>query len=96
MWHAGVDIHGVDILSNATLRTYMKEYSSWPTFPQLYVDGESGPPRLSVAGAAPLSGERRDSRGGYRRCRCNDSAAAQFAGKHSAAAPARPAAMPAS
>ncbi len=36
----GADIHGVDILSNPVLRTYMKEYSSWPTFPQLYVDGE--------------------------------------------------------
>lgn len=38
---AGVDIHGVDVLSNATLRTYMKEYSDWPTFPQLYVAGAS-------------------------------------------------------
>ena len=39
---AGADIHGVDILSpaNAPLRTFLKEFSQWPTFPQLYIDGE--------------------------------------------------------
>jgi monothiol glutaredoxin len=30
----------VDILENETLRAGMKEYSSWPTFPQIYIDGE--------------------------------------------------------
>lgn len=30
----------VNILENETLRTGMKEYSSWPTFPQIYIDGE--------------------------------------------------------
>lgn len=45
--HAGVDIHGVDILANATLRSYMKEYSDWPTFPQLYVDGACMPACVS-------------------------------------------------
>ena len=30
----------VNILEDDALRTGMKEYSSWPTFPQLYVDGE--------------------------------------------------------
>lgn len=37
---AGADIHGVDILSNNALRVYMKEFSEWPTFPQLYIAGE--------------------------------------------------------
>ncbi len=31
---------GVDVLSNPVMRTAMKEYSQWPTFPQLYVAGE--------------------------------------------------------
>jgi monothiol glutaredoxin len=30
----------VDVLSNAELREGIKEYSSWPTIPQLYVKGE--------------------------------------------------------
>ncbi len=30
----------VDILENDMLRAGMKEYSCWPTFPQVYVDGE--------------------------------------------------------
>lgn len=30
----------VNILSDAELRVAMKEYSDWPTFPQLYVAGE--------------------------------------------------------
>ena len=30
----------VDILSNEDLRQGMKDYSNWPTFPQLYVEGE--------------------------------------------------------
>jgi len=30
----------VDILANEELRQGMKEYSNWPTFPQLYVGGE--------------------------------------------------------
>lgn len=29
-----------DILENNVLRQGLKEYSSWPTFPQLYIDGE--------------------------------------------------------
>lgn len=36
----GVEVTGVDVLSNPTLRSAMKEFSSWPTFPQLYVGGE--------------------------------------------------------
>lgn len=30
----------INILEREDLRTYMKEYSDWPTFPQLYVAGE--------------------------------------------------------
>jgi len=30
----------VNILSDAAIRTGMKEYSDWPTFPQLFVNGE--------------------------------------------------------
>ncbi|MEW5299084.1 MAG: hypothetical protein WDW38_004981 [Sanguina aurantia] len=30
----------VNILEDARMRTGMKEYSQWPTFPQVYVDGE--------------------------------------------------------
>jgi len=30
----------VNILEDESLRQGMKEYSAWPTFPQLYIDGE--------------------------------------------------------
>ena len=30
----------VNILEDELLRSGMKEYSQWPTFPQVYVDGE--------------------------------------------------------
>jgi len=30
----------VNILENELLRSGMKEYSMWPTFPQVYIDGE--------------------------------------------------------
>ncbi|MEO7036024.1 MAG: Grx4 family monothiol glutaredoxin [Polyangiaceae bacterium] len=36
----GVDFKDVNILSDADLRNGLKEYSNWPTFPQLYVDGK--------------------------------------------------------
>ena len=36
----GVAFKDVNILSDADLRTGLKEYSNWPTFPQLYVDGK--------------------------------------------------------
>ncbi|WOL02018.1 monothiol glutaredoxin-S7, chloroplastic [Canna indica] len=35
-----VPFETLDILENEMLRQGMKEYSSWPTFPQLYIDGE--------------------------------------------------------
>jgi monothiol glutaredoxin len=38
--HVGVKFKGVDILQDPGLRQGLKEYSNWPTFPQLYVKGE--------------------------------------------------------
>ncbi|KAJ6319692.1 hypothetical protein OIU78_015164 [Salix suchowensis] len=35
-----VPFESVNILENEMLRQGLKEYSSWPTFPQLYIDGE--------------------------------------------------------
>lgn len=35
----GADFHTVNILQDAELRQGMKDYASWPTFPQLYVEG---------------------------------------------------------
>jgi monothiol glutaredoxin len=35
-----VPFEAVDILSNEMLRSGMKEYSQWPTFPQVYIGGE--------------------------------------------------------
>ena len=34
------EYHAVDVLRDADLREGIKEFSSWPTIPQLYVDGE--------------------------------------------------------
>jgi glutaredoxin-related protein len=30
----------VNVLEDERIRTGMKEYSQWPTFPQVYIDGE--------------------------------------------------------
>lgn len=30
----------VNVLDNELIRSGMKEYSQWPTFPQVYIDGE--------------------------------------------------------
>jgi monothiol glutaredoxin len=35
-----VPFETVNILEDDSLRQGMKEYSAWPTFPQLYIDGE--------------------------------------------------------
>ncbi|KAF9619559.1 hypothetical protein IFM89_007386 [Coptis chinensis] len=35
-----VPFETLDILENEILRQALKEYSAWPTFPQLYIDGE--------------------------------------------------------
>ena len=55
---AGVDIHGVDILSDAALRTFMKEFSEWPTFPQLYINGACERARSPAAAAAAAARRR--------------------------------------
>lgn len=38
--HIGVDFITRDVLSDETLRQAIKEYSDWPTIPQLYINGE--------------------------------------------------------
>jgi monothiol glutaredoxin len=38
--HLGVKFKGIDVLSDSSVREGIKEYSSWPTIPQLYVKGE--------------------------------------------------------
>ena len=35
----GAQYETVNILEDEALRTGMKEYSAWPTFPQLYIGG---------------------------------------------------------
>ena len=35
-----VDYKGVNVLENMDIRQGIKEYSNWPTIPQLYVKGE--------------------------------------------------------
>lgn len=35
-----VPFEAINILENDMLRQGLKEYSSWPTFPQLYIEGE--------------------------------------------------------
>ena len=36
----GVKFHGINILVDPELRQGIKEFSQWPTIPQLYVKGE--------------------------------------------------------
>lgn len=36
----GVSIEGRDVLQDPDLRQAIKEYSDWPTIPQIYIDGE--------------------------------------------------------
>ncbi len=38
--HLGIKFKGIDVLQDPGLRQGVKEYSSWPTVPQLYVKGE--------------------------------------------------------
>lgn len=37
---SGVEFSTQNILSDPELRQGLKEYSNWPTYPQLYVDGQ--------------------------------------------------------
>ncbi len=36
----GVQFAYVDILENPDIRQTLPQYANWPTFPQLYIDGE--------------------------------------------------------
>jgi len=36
----GVDFKDVNVLADATLREGIKQYSNWPTIPQLYIKNE--------------------------------------------------------
>jgi monothiol glutaredoxin len=38
--HLGVSFETVDVLQDPEIRNGIKEYSDWPTIPQLYVKGE--------------------------------------------------------
>ncbi len=38
--HMGVPFQTANVLEDAGLRDGIKEFSNWPTIPQLYVDGE--------------------------------------------------------
>lgn len=38
--HLGVPYEGVNVLASDEMRQGIKEFSSWPTIPQLYVKGE--------------------------------------------------------
>jgi monothiol glutaredoxin len=36
----GANFHAVNIFEDPELRDALKQYSNWPTYPQLYVNGE--------------------------------------------------------
>jgi len=38
--HLGVEYATIDVLQDAEIRSGIKEFSDWPTIPQLYVKGE--------------------------------------------------------
>ena len=38
--HLGVKFKGIDVLADPSVRQGIKEFSNWPTIPQLYVNGE--------------------------------------------------------
>ena len=38
--HIGVKFKSVDVLNEPSVRDGIKQYSDWPTIPQLYVKGE--------------------------------------------------------
>lgn len=40
MERLGVEIHDVNVLADPDIRNGIKEFSDWPTIPQLYVKGE--------------------------------------------------------
>lgn len=38
--HLNVEFHSVNVLDDDELRSDIKEFSNWPTIPQLYVKGQ--------------------------------------------------------
>jgi monothiol glutaredoxin len=38
--YLGLDYKGINVLADGDLRQGIKDYSNWPTIPQLYVKGE--------------------------------------------------------
>jgi monothiol glutaredoxin len=38
--HLGVKFKGIDVLTDPGIRQGIKEFSNWPTIPQLYIKGE--------------------------------------------------------
>ena len=38
--HLNIDFKGINVLEDPLIREGVKEYSDWPTIPQLYVKGE--------------------------------------------------------
>jgi monothiol glutaredoxin len=36
----GVPFHAVDVIANSEFRTAVPQYSQWPTFPQVFIDGK--------------------------------------------------------
>ena len=38
--HLNVKFEGINVLENENIRNGIKEYSDWPTIPQLYIKGE--------------------------------------------------------
>ena len=38
--HLNVNFKGINVLDDKSLRQGIKEYSDWPTIPQLYIKGE--------------------------------------------------------
>ena len=38
--YLGVDYKGINVLADGDIRQGIKDYSNWPTIPQLYVKGE--------------------------------------------------------
>ena len=38
--HLNVEFKGINVLEDENLRQGIKDFSDWPTIPQLYIDGE--------------------------------------------------------
>jgi monothiol glutaredoxin len=38
--HMGIKFKGIDVLTDPAIRQAIKDFSNWPTIPQLYVKGE--------------------------------------------------------